>query len=113
MLPRGAVLHNAPPAATLEALAGVAIGPEDLRTIVAGCGFAAGAVSAARAFDRAWVAVDAGSVTSWLRQTNGAWQMVPPCAERSRCAMPISRLVSREQSGCAHRPSGGLGRSRR
>ena len=46
VLPReGRVLRDAPPAATLEALAGVAIGPEDLRTIVAGCGFAAGAVT--------------------------------------------------------------------
>ena len=77
VLPReGRVLRDAPPAATLEALAGVAIGPEDLRTIVAGCGFAAGAITAGRAFDRAWVAVDAGNVTSWLQQTDGAWQMV-------------------------------------
>ena len=76
VLPReGRVLRNAPPAATLEALAGVAIGPDDLRTIVAGCGFATGAVTAGRAFDRAWVAVDAGDATSWLQQVDGAWQM--------------------------------------
>ncbi len=77
VLPREArVLRGAPPAATLEALAGAAIGPEDLRTIVAGCGFAAGPVTAGRAFDRGWVAVDSGSVTSWLQQVSGAWQMV-------------------------------------
>ncbi len=52
VLPReGRVLRGAPPAATLEALAGVAIGPEDLRTIVAGCGFATGAATAGRSFD--------------------------------------------------------------
>ena len=60
LLPReGRVLRHAPPAATLEALAGVAIGPEDLRTIVAGCGFASGDVTRGRAFDRSWLAVDA------------------------------------------------------
>jgi hypothetical protein len=61
VLPReGRVLRNAPPAATLEALAGVAIGPGDLRTIVTGCG---------------WVAVDAGDATSWLQQVDGAWRL--------------------------------------
>ena len=43
VLPRdGRVLREAPPADTLEALTGVAIGPDDLRTIVAGCGLTAG-----------------------------------------------------------------------
>ena len=69
------MLRNAPPAATLEALAGVAIGPEDLRTIVAGCGFASGDVTRGRAFDRAWVAVDAADTTNWLQQVDGAWRM--------------------------------------
>ncbi len=76
ILPReGRVLRNAPPAATLEALAGVAIGPEDLRTIVAGCGFASGDVTRGRAFDRSWVAVDAADTTNWLQQVDGAWRM--------------------------------------
>jgi hypothetical protein len=76
VLPReGRVLRNAPPAATLEALAGVAIGPEDLRTIVAGCGFATGAATGGRAFDGAWVSVDFGNATSWLQQVDGIWQM--------------------------------------
>lgn len=76
VLPReGRVLRGAPPAATLEALAGVAIGPEDLRTIVAGCGFATGPATAGRSFDSAWVAVDSGGATSWLQEVNGAWRM--------------------------------------
>jgi hypothetical protein len=76
VLPReGRVLRGAPPAATLEALAGVAIGPEDLRTIVAGCGFAAGAATAGRSFGPAWLAVDSGGATSWLQEIDGAWQM--------------------------------------
>jgi len=77
VLPReGRVLRHAPPAATLEALAGVAIGPEDLRTIVTGCGFATGAPTRGRAFERAWVAVDSGEATSWLQQVDGAWRLV-------------------------------------
>jgi hypothetical protein len=76
VLPReGRVLRNAPPAATLEALAGVAIGPEDLRMIVAGCGFATGAATAGRTFEGAWVAVDFGNATGWFQQVDGAWQM--------------------------------------
>jgi hypothetical protein len=76
VLPReGRVLRHAPPAATLEALAGVAIGPADLRTIVTGCGFARGEPTRGRSYDRGWVAVDAGAATSWLQQVDGAWRM--------------------------------------
>ena len=77
VLPREArVLRNAPPAATLEALAGVAIGPADLRTIVTGCGFARGVPTRGRSFDPGWVAVDGGEATSWLQQVDGAWRMM-------------------------------------
>jgi hypothetical protein len=76
VLPReGRVLRKSPPAATLEALAGVAIGPEDLRTIVTGCGFASGEPTRGRSFDSGWVAVDSGDVTSWLQQVDGVWRM--------------------------------------
>ena len=73
MLPReGRVLRDAPPAATLEALAGVAIGPEDLRTIVAGCGFAqASRDRAARPFDRrlGWRSMPVTTTTGCSRST--------------------------------------------
>jgi len=76
LLPREArVLQNAPPAETLEALAGVPLGPEDLRTIIAGCGFARGDAASGRAYDRGWVAIETGEATSWLQQTAGAWQL--------------------------------------
>lgn len=77
VLPReGRVLRHAPPAATLEALAGVALDPEDLRTIVAGCGFATGSPTAGRAFDRGWVTVESGDATTWLQQVDTVWRMV-------------------------------------
>ena len=77
LLPRdGRVLRNASPAATLEALAGVAIGPEDLRTIVAGCGLASAPPTQGRGFPGDWVAVDSGPTTTWLQRVDGAWRMV-------------------------------------
>ena len=76
VLPReGRVLRHAPPAATLEALAGVAIGPADLRTIVSGCGFATGEPTGGRAFASGWLAIDAGDATNWLRDVGGVWQL--------------------------------------
>jgi hypothetical protein len=71
----GRVLRHAPPAATLEALAGVAIGPEDLRTIVAGCGLATEPPTGARGFGADWAAVDAGPTTTWLQRIDGAWRI--------------------------------------
>ena len=74
VLPRdGRVLRDAPPAETLEALAGVAIGPEDLRTIVAGCGFdGRRRHRGARASIAAgWQSTSATS-TSWLAAGRGA-----------------------------------------
>lgn len=77
VLPRdGRVLRDAPPAETFEALAGVSLGPDDLRAIVAGCGLASGPPTAGRSFDAGWAAVDAGSATSWLEQVAGVWRLV-------------------------------------
>jgi hypothetical protein len=85
LLPReGRVLRNAPPAATLEALAGVAIGPEDLRTIVAGCGLASASPTQGRAFAGEWVAVDSGPTTIWLQQVDGVWRLA--AASRANAA---------------------------
>jgi hypothetical protein len=76
VLPReGRVLRNAPPAATLEALAGIALSPDDLRSIVAGCGFGAAQPSSGRAFDRNWASVDMGGTVNYLRQVNGRWRL--------------------------------------
>jgi outer membrane lipoprotein-sorting protein len=77
LLPReGRVLRDAPPAATLEALAGVAIGPEDLRRIVAGCGLASEAPTGGREFPGGWVAVESGPATTWLQQVEGSWRLM-------------------------------------
>jgi outer membrane lipoprotein-sorting protein len=76
LLPREErVLRDAPPAATLEALAGVSLEPDELRTIMAGCGLGTAPASGGRAFGAAWVAVDAGDVVHWLHQVGGSWQL--------------------------------------
>jgi hypothetical protein len=72
----GRVLRDAPPADTLEALAGVPLTPDDLRTIVTGCGFAGGQPTGARAFDSRWVAVETGAATNWLEQEAGTWRLI-------------------------------------
>jgi hypothetical protein len=77
VLPRdGRVLRDAPPAATLEALAGIALGPDDLRSIVSGCGFGAGQPTGGRAFERNWASVDVSDTRNHLRQIDGAWRLV-------------------------------------
>jgi hypothetical protein len=71
----GRVLRDAPPAATLEALAGVAIDPAELLAIVAGCGFGAGQPEGGRAFERGWAAVDVGGTVNYLRHIDGRWRL--------------------------------------
>ena len=70
------VLADAPPAATLEALAGVSLTPEELRTIVGGCGFGAGTSTAGRTYGSGRAAVDVGDAVVHLEQRGGGpWQL--------------------------------------
>lgn len=70
----GRVLRDAPPADTLEALAGVALTPDELRQIVAGCGFG-GDASAGRTLTPHWTAIETASGVSYLQQVAGAWRL--------------------------------------
>jgi hypothetical protein len=70
------VLADAPAAATLEALAGVALTPEELRTIVAGCGFGGATSRGGRAYGGGRAAVDAGDAVAYLeRRGEAPWQL--------------------------------------
>jgi hypothetical protein len=73
----GRVLRAAPPEAIVEALAGVALGPAELRTIVAGCGLVSGTPSSGRTFGNGWavVDVDPGGTKVYLRQMEGRWRV--------------------------------------
>jgi hypothetical protein len=73
------VLGDAPPDQIVEALAGVALSPEALRTIVSGCGFADEAPSSGQALRAAgadWVVLTFPSSTGYLARQDGAWRLV-------------------------------------
>lgn len=76
LLPRDdRVVRNAPPAAIVEALAGVALTPAELRAIVAGCGLGASKPSSGRTFNDDWAALESTSGTVYLRRVDGRWRV--------------------------------------
>jgi hypothetical protein len=76
VLPReDRVLADAPPDRIVEALTGVPVGADTLRTIVSGCGFGAGAAAQGRRFANGWVAGDTGDSIVYLRSAGSAWQI--------------------------------------
>lgn len=76
VLPRDErVLRDAAPAAIVEALAGVPLGPAELRGIVAGCGLGAAVPSVGRSYDDGWAAVEGGDTTTYLRRLDGRWRI--------------------------------------
>jgi outer membrane lipoprotein-sorting protein len=76
-LPRdNRVLPAAPPAAIVEALAGVSLGPGQLRMALAGCGFGDATATGGRAYEES-VAVDtANGSTTYLRRADSGWRLV-------------------------------------
>jgi outer membrane lipoprotein-sorting protein len=76
VLPRDErVLTGAAPEQVIEALAGVALTPDTLRTIVAGCGLSSGTPADGRSYggDRAAVTLDGG--TAYLRRAGSSWRL--------------------------------------
>ena len=76
-LPRdNRVLRGAPPAAIVEALAGVALGPDELRFALAGCGFGGGPPSEGRSHGD-WVAVyTKDGPTHYLKRADNRWRLL-------------------------------------
>jgi len=68
-------LRGETPQAIVEAITGVALGPAELRMVLAGCGMPGGEPAAAQSFDGGWAAVDTGTATTWLRQIGGRWRV--------------------------------------
>jgi outer membrane lipoprotein-sorting protein len=77
VLPReDRVLRDAAPDQIVEALAGVRLGPDALRTVVSGCGLGVGAPKDGRTFANEWTAVSlADGSTVYLRRNAGAWEV--------------------------------------
>ncbi len=68
------VLRDAPPDQIVEALAGVPLGPEALRTVLSGCGFAVSPTEG-HAFSNGWVAASSADGTTYLRPRDGIWEV--------------------------------------
>ena len=76
LLPRdNRVVRNAPPAEIIEALAGVALTPAELRAAIAGCALGTAAPTNGRMFSNDWAAVDAGGHVTYLRRIDGRWHV--------------------------------------
>ena len=77
VLPRDErVLRGAAPSAIVEALAGVALTPAELRTAVAGCGLGVPPTPAAgRSYGNDSAAADSGAGTLYLRRIEGRWRL--------------------------------------
>lgn len=78
LLPRDRrVLRNAPPEEILNALVGIRLGPDDLRSLLTGCVKASAEPASARSYGPDWLAVDlATGGTIYLRRLRGEWQIV-------------------------------------
>jgi hypothetical protein len=68
------VLRDAPPDQIVEALAGVPLGPEVLRTAIAGCGFG-GSPAEGREYSNGWIAAAAGDGDVFLRRGAAGWEV--------------------------------------
>jgi hypothetical protein len=68
------VLRDAPPEQIVEALAGVPLGADALRTAVAGCGFG-GSAGEGREYPNGWIAASTGGGDTYLRRGAGGWEV--------------------------------------
>jgi outer membrane lipoprotein-sorting protein len=76
VLPRDdRVLRDAPPDQIVEALAGVRLGADALRTAIAGCGLTSGAPSAGQTFPNGWAGISLADGTVYLRRNAGGWEI--------------------------------------
>lgn len=76
VLPReDRVLRDAPPDQIVEALAGVRLGPDALRTAVSGCGLSAGTPSAGQTFANGWTGITLSDGTVFLRRNAAGWEV--------------------------------------
>ena len=69
------ILRDAEPSAIVEALAGVALSPAQLRSALAGCGLEKISPSAGRAHGNDWAAVEGGGTMVYLRRIDAGWRV--------------------------------------
>jgi outer membrane lipoprotein-sorting protein len=97
VLPReDRVLRDAAPDRIVEALAGVRLGPDMLRTVVSGCGLTVAEPSGGRVFANGWTAMSVAEGTVYLRKNAAAWEVA------AASSGPVTVMYSDSVSG---RPS--------
>jgi outer membrane lipoprotein-sorting protein len=73
------VLRDAPPEQIVEALAGVALTPDDLRTVVSGCGFTTAAPTAGTTLNQhgsEWAVLEFPESTAYMIRRLDVWHLV-------------------------------------
>ena len=71
----GRVLRGAAPAAIIEALAGIALEPDEMRALVGGCALDSGEATDGRSYGSGWTSVGTGQSTVFLRQIENHWRV--------------------------------------
>jgi len=71
----GRVLRGAAPAAIIEALAGIALEPDEMRALVAGCAIDTGDPTDGRSFAHGWASVQSGKTAVFLQQLENEWRV--------------------------------------
>ncbi|MEP6915795.1 MAG: hypothetical protein ABJC89_09110 [Acidobacteriota bacterium] len=71
----GRVLRGAPPAAIIEALAGIALEPAELRALIGGCGLGPVQPASGQSYPKGWLALDADGTTAFLHELDGRWRI--------------------------------------
>jgi outer membrane lipoprotein-sorting protein len=97
------VLQHASAADIVEALVGLKLTPDDLRTLVGGCGFEVGEPTDGRRYGDL-AAVTVSGTTSYLRQQQGQWRVVGATAATApgaagAAAAPLGIFYSAFASG--------------
>lgn len=112
LLPRDRrVLPSAAPADILRALAGVQLGPDDLRALLSGCVKPDPEAIATRGFGSEWLVADlAGGGTMYLQQRGGTWRIVagvraPLEGEYREFVDSYPRRMRLRSAGAADRPA--------
>lgn len=88
----GRVLRGAPPAAIIEALAGVALEPAELRAVVSGCGLGNQQPAEGQSFEHGWIAGTLGDTRVFLQRLDARWRVV--AARRGSLTVAYSDYAS-------------------
>ena len=76
VLPReDRVLKDAAPDRIVEALAGVPLGPDALRTVVSGCGFGGSPAAEGRSYPNGWISAPTRDGAVYLRRAGERWEI--------------------------------------